>query len=537
MKSYLLVVSLLCLSKVFGQSMSDGEKMFNNYEYQRAYSIYKSLYTTEEFQTEDLKRFAYASFVIGEFQTSYNLLPKLLESDNIEPYFTYMKGDVCMHLKKYDEAKQAYLSYQQLDDEYNVSVKIQSCELINSWTDQEHVEVKNLDRNGSKADFCGVKTQYGRIEYHEEGIDSSGNETTKELIDYSELVVLKPFITDSNGVLHRMVIDEKFKFGSISSVALHAATGKAYLTISEPTSSDLFKLAPHIYTGTWDSGNYSVLSITPWVNGGFSDSTACAHLSISENGKYMTFSKMQNDQSDIFISQFKENLWSDATPLTVVNTALNEMYPLFQGDTVLSFSSDGRPGYGNLDVYTYNLTSNAINHLKSPVNGPMDDFNFIYESADSALFVSNRFGGKGDDDAYEIVFRRFIPEPIVAPDSSDYFAFFDKWVDQKIYFDFDKFNLKRDVKIIDELVALLAKYPTVSINLEAHADKRGEVTYNDALSQKRAETVQSELEKLGISKSQITIQAKGEKEPIVDCVKCTEEVYAANRVVVITLHK
>ena len=93
------------------------------------------------------------------------------------------------------------------------------------------------------------------------------------------------------------------------------------------------------------------------------------------------------------------------------------------------------------------------------------------------------------------------------------------------------------MKIIDELVALLAKYPTVSINLEAHADKRGEVNYNDALSQKRAETVQSELEKLGISKSQITIQAKGEKEPIVDCVKCTEEIYAANRVVVITLHK
>lgn len=537
MKSYLLVVSLLCLSKVFSQSMSDGEKMFNNYEYQRAYSIYKSLYATEEFQTEDLKRFAYSSFVIGEFQTSYNLLPRLLETDNIEPYFTYMKGEVCMHLKKYDEARQAYLNYQQLDDEHNVSVKIQSCELINSWTDQEHVEVKNLDRNGSKADFCGVKTQYGRIEYHEEGIDSSGNETTKELIDYSELVILKPFITDSNGDLHRLIIDEKFKFGSISSVALHAATGMAYLTISEPTSSDLFKLAPHIYIGTWDSENYSILSITPWINGGFSDSTACAHLSISENGNYMTFSKMQNDQSDIFISQFKDNLWSDATPLTVVNTALNEMYPLFQGDTLLSFSSDGRPGYGNLDVYTYNLSSNSINHLKSPVNGPMDDFNFIYESADSALFVSNRFGGKGDDDAYEIVFRRFIPEPIVAPDSTDYFDFVENWVDQKIYFDFDKYNLKNDVKIIDQLIALMKKYPTITIQLEAHADKRGEIAYNDVLSLKRAESVRSELVELGIPQQQILIEAKGEKDPIVDCVKCSDEIYAANRVVIITLKK
>jgi peptidoglycan-associated lipoprotein len=246
---------------------------------------------------------------------------------------------------------------------------------------------------------------------------------------------------------------------------------------------------------------------------------------------------MQNDQSDIFISQFKDNLWSDATPLTVVNTALNEMYPLFQGDTLLSFSSDGRPGYGNLDVYTYNLSSNAINHLKSPVNGPMDDFNFIYESADSALFVSNRFGGKGDDDAYEIVFRRFIPEPIVAPDSTDYFDFVDNWVDQKIYFDFDKYNLKNDVKIIDQLIALMKKYPTITIQLEAHADKRGEIAYNDVLSLKRAESVRSELVELGIPKQQILIEAKGEKDPIVDCVKCSDELYAANRVVIITLKK
>ena len=246
---------------------------------------------------------------------------------------------------------------------------------------------------------------------------------------------------------------------------------------------------------------------------------------------------MTDEQSDIYLSKFSNNIWNNPTSLEQVNTNLNEMYPLFQGDSVLSFATDGRPGYGNLDIHTYNLSNHKITHLKAPVNSSKDDFNFVYESADSALFVSNRFGGKGDDDRYEIIFRRTKTEPVVVPDSTDYFDLVDNWVDQKIYFDFDKYNLKNDVKIIDQLIALMKKYPAITIQLEAHADKRGEVAYNDVLSLKRAESVRAELVQMGIPQQQILIEAKGEKDPIVDCVKCSDEIYAANRVVIITLKK
>jgi len=229
---------------------------------------------------------------------------------------------------------------------------------------------------------------------------------------------------------------------------------------------------------------------------------------------------------------FATSTWSTPAPMSNLNTPMNEMYPLFQGDTVLTFSTDGRPGYGNLDIYSYQLANGSVEHMKAPVNGPMDDFCFKYMNADSALFTSNRYTGKGDDDRYEIKFRETV---VPAPDSSDYFAFVDKWIDQKIYFDFDKYNLQKDVTIIDELIAFLKKNPSIKIELEAHTDIRGVEVYNVHLSEKRALTVQSELVGLGISADQITILAKGETAPIVVCEKCTEELHAQNRVVIIRL--
>ena len=400
MKRILVVLSLVCFSTLNGQSLNEAEKLFNVFEYQRAYAIYHQLKADKTFSSEDIKRYAYSSYTIGEFETCYSLFPELTAIKDIEPFFTYMKGEVCLNLKKYDEAKQAYSAYQAMDDEYNVTYKIESCDLISTWENQETLELINSTGNNSKADFCGVKTPFGQIEYHEEGVDSSGIEMTTDLVDYSELLLLRPFLKDREGNLHRIVLEEAFKYASVNSMAIHPSTGNVFLSLSEPVSNVLEKTSPHIYKGTWNATEFSISAISPWEFGGFNDTSSCAHVTLSENGELLAFSKMTDEQSDIYLSKFSNNIWNNPTSLEQVNTNLNEMYPLFQGDSVLSFATDGRPGYGNLDIHTYNLSNHNITHLKAPVNSSKDDFNFVYESADSALFVSNRFGGKGDDDIY-----------------------------------------------------------------------------------------------------------------------------------------
>ncbi len=537
MKSFLLALSLLSFSWANGQTMKEAEKMFNVFEYQKAYAIYKPLYGNQSFNIDDLKRFAYASFAIGEFQTCYDVLPNILAEKNSEPYFIYMKAEACMYLKKYGEAKELYTSYRLLDDEFNVQVKIESCDLIPGWNDETFVDLRNGSKNHSKANFSGVNTPFGRVEYHEVGLDSLGAVLSSAHIDQAELVVLRPFFSAPNDELVPLVLDDAYKYSSINAVAIHAQTGTVFLSVAEQTSADVSKRAPHIYTGTWNKEEFSITNLSPWMYGGFADTSACSHVTLNESGTQLAFSKMRDDQSDVFTSYFENDTWSKPLGMENINTGLNEMFPMFMGDTLMSFASDGRPGYGNLDVFTYELSSQNISHLKAPVNGPMDDFNFILESSDSALFVSNRMGGKGDDDIYEIVFKRSPTEIKVVPDSTEYFALMDQWVNQKVYFDFNTFGMKTEVKIAEEFIKVLSKYPSVTVQVESHADKRGGSDYNAALSEKRAQTVVAALITLGVNKNQIVIKSMGENDPVVDCVKCTEEIYAANRVVIVSIKR
>ncbi len=531
MKNFLLGLCAFCYFGALGQSMKEAEKYFNNFEYKHAFDIYDTLYGKESFSTEELKRYSYSSFAIGEFQTCYEILPNLVSQSDIEPLFIYMKGEVCFYLNKYDEAKVAYGEYQKLDSEHDVSIKIESCDQIPIWTAMEYLKIVGLTNNSSKADNSGMTTSAGAFEFHEQGMDSIGSGIAIEFIDNSELIIMRPYFKDNSGEIHPVVIDDLYKFASIASIALQEVNGMIFLSIAEPISTDTEKLPAHLYTGKWNPSDYSISEIAPWQFGGFEDSSSCAHIAISANGTKIIFTKMYEDNSDLYSSDFENGTWSNPVAFSKINTPLNEMYPVFQGDSLLTFSTDGRPGYGNLDIFNYNLASGEIEHMKTPVNGPMDDFYFKYLSLDSALFTSNRYNGKGDDDCYQIKFR----ESKKVPDSTDYFAFADKWVDQNIYFDFDKFDLKKDVKIIDELIVFLKKYPTLKIQLEAHADSRGIDAYNDYLSEKRAVTVKSELVGMGIASEQIVIEAKGESAPLVICEKCSEEMHASNRVVIIRL--
>jgi OmpA-OmpF porin, OOP family len=68
-----------------------------------------------------------------------------------------------------------------------------------------------------------------------------------------------------------------------------------------------------------------------------------------------------------------------------------------------------------------------------------------------------------------------------------------------VNFDFDKATLRPDaVVILDEAVAVLAKYPELKVEVAGHTDLCGKDTYNQDLSQRRAQTVFDYLTGKGI---------------------------------------
>ncbi|MCK0178594.1 OmpA family protein [Flavobacteriaceae bacterium S0862] len=103
----------------------------------------------------------------------------------------------------------------------------------------------------------------------------------------------------------------------------------------------------------------------------------------------------------------------------------------------------------------------------------------------------------------------------------------------KIYFDFDKSNIRTDAATtLDVLVDLMNKYPDMEVEVSAHTDARGKDQYNLELSKKRAASTLEYLVSKGIDRSRLKSIGYGEMQPLNKCDKegiCEDEEYDINR--------
>jgi outer membrane protein OmpA-like peptidoglycan-associated protein len=103
----------------------------------------------------------------------------------------------------------------------------------------------------------------------------------------------------------------------------------------------------------------------------------------------------------------------------------------------------------------------------------------------------------------------------------------------KLYYDFNKYNIRSDAAIeLDKVVSLLKQYPSMEIELGSHTDSRGKDSYNEWLSRKRAESAVEYIISKGISSSRVTAAGYGETQLVNQCkngVECSEEEHQRNR--------
>jgi outer membrane protein OmpA-like peptidoglycan-associated protein len=86
-----------------------------------------------------------------------------------------------------------------------------------------------------------------------------------------------------------------------------------------------------------------------------------------------------------------------------------------------------------------------------------------------------------------------------------------------VLFGFDKTLLSYDAKSnLDKLVTVLNEYKDTDIELQGHTDSKGSESYNQNLSEQRAETVSGYLGAKGINASRMNIKGFGETVPKYD---------------------
>ena len=99
---------------------------------------------------------------------------------------------------------------------------------------------------------------------------------------------------------------------------------------------------------------------------------------------------------------------------------------------------------------------------------------------------------------------------------------------KKINFDFDKYQVREDMKSILQANAnWILKFSTVQVLIEGHCDERGTIEYNIALGEKRAEAAKNYLASLGVNPAKIKIVSYGKSKPLVQGID--EDSYFQNR--------
>lgn len=106
------------------------------------------------------------------------------------------------------------------------------------------------------------------------------------------------------------------------------------------------------------------------------------------------------------------------------------------------------------------------------------------------------------------------------------------WRLGNIQYDFNKWNISAGATpILDSLVTILKTYP-IKVELGSHTDCRGPNSYNDLLSQRRAESAATYLVQHGIAANRILAKGYGKHHLLNHCsdgVPCSEEEHQANR--------
>lgn len=103
-----------------------------------------------------------------------------------------------------------------------------------------------------------------------------------------------------------------------------------------------------------------------------------------------------------------------------------------------------------------------------------------------------------------------------------------KITDGRVFFDFNKFDIKAEYKnVLKEKADLMKRYPRFRVRIEGNCDARGTQEYNLALGERRARAAYEYLVMLGVNPGQLEMVSFGKENPLVE--GTGEAVWSKNR--------
>ena len=267
----------------------------------------------------------------------------------------------------------------------------------------DRFEIENLAINTKNSDF-------GAVKYGERLVYSSPTKEKKtyrwngeNYLDFYTIPVFNAKSGDSISEDFSKSINTRMH----ESNAVFTKNGKTmYFTRNNPTKDKNMISHLQLYKAEFKKGQWTNITALPFNSPNYSTE----HPALSEDEEILYFaSDMPGTLGSFDIFSVEINGGKFGIPKNlgpVINTIHKEQFPFISDDGKLYFSSNGHHGFGSMDVFVSEFSNGKFekpNNVGFPVNSGYDDFSFNmnYETKEGYV-ASNRPGGKGNDDIYQI---------------------------------------------------------------------------------------------------------------------------------------
>lgn len=411
---FILFIFLLFISNLIFSQKKKADKYYAKLQYAKAIPAYeKSIKKPSEEKQDALIKLADCYRILNDYPKAENCYKQAIDMGKAPTDIYYNYGNILKCNNKYNEAlNQYYYFLEEKPEDSKVKNAIKSCQEIKYWQSKpQEYEVKNIESiNTNRAEFCPVVLNNQLIYV---------GERVNDIVDFDQSSTTnQPFLNIYSSEINADNFSKSKSYSSKLNTSFHdgpisfSADGKTcYITrvnyIVNKRNKDFVNRAK-IYSSD-ASGNKWTKPVAFLYN---SDDYSCAHPSISADGNTLFFSSDMPGGlggHDLWMCKKNGNNWDKPINLGAdINTSADEFFPFIRKDGLLFFSSNGLPGFGDLDIFSGKLVGNKWLLNKNEgllLNSSADDFGIVFTTDSTGYFSSNKEGGKGGDDIYSFKFK------------------------------------------------------------------------------------------------------------------------------------
>jgi outer membrane protein OmpA-like peptidoglycan-associated protein/tetratricopeptide (TPR) repeat protein len=409
MRKIYLTLSFVMASGLLSAQNKDtkvADKLFDRYEYVDAANEYLKLAQNGKGDTYVFKQLADSYYSIFNTKEAVKWYAKAVaQKQDAETYYKY--AQMLKSEGNYAESdKQMKQFASMVPNDQRAKAFTSNPNYLPTLKGQTKLfDVSKSDISSDKTDFGAVLTNDNSVYF------SSARNTSRRNSNWNEEPYLDLYKAtyNSNGTISEAVAVSNLNTKWHDGPASVSADGKTMYYGSESFNEkeytkDKAKKSKfgkiYLYKATFEGGQWTNSKPLPFNNAAYD----VRNPSLSKDGKTLYFSSNMPGgfgAEDIWKVTINGDTYGKPENLgSKINTEANESFPFITEDNILYFSSNGKEGFGGLDVFKIDLNkASEVINIGAPINTEKDDFSFTYNTNKKVgFFSSNR---TGNDDIYK----------------------------------------------------------------------------------------------------------------------------------------